>query len=347
MNTIHTIQSAYQKAENDKVQCLLCPHNCKLSEGQSGICKTRKNSEGLIYALNYGNLCSMSIDPVEKKPLYHFYPGEKIFSVATGGCNFRCLNCQNWLISQSSPESLTNYEIKPSQLIEQVSKQNCRMIAFTYTEPTIFFEYMLDTARIAKDLGIKTVLISNGYINQEPLLELIPYLDAANIDLKCFNDQTYKTLTGGRLEPVLQTLSCLKSKGIWLEITNLIIPELTDNLDMITEMCSWLKENEFENTPLHFSRFFPHYKLNNLPPTPVEKLIEAKRIAWKTGLNYIYIGNISQPQNENTICPFCQKVIVERDAYRLISIHIVHNRCAYCHNYIPGIWQQAIIQKKQ
>jgi len=274
------------------VRCLVCPHNCIVIEGKHGICKTKVNIEGVLFSIAYGNPCSISVDPIEKKPLYHFFPGSEIYSLAIAGCNFRCLNCQNWQISQSSPDECDFYEMTPLEVVGQAILNGTNSIAFTYTEPTVFYEYVFDTAKIAREKGLKTVLVSNGYINQQPLIDLIPYLDAANIDLKCFDDSVYHKLTGGRLHPVLETLKTIKSKGVWLEITNLIIPTWSDSPVMIKEMCNWLVDNGFSDTPLHFSRFFPTYKLLHLPPTPESILFKAKEIAEKAGIKFVYIGNL-------------------------------------------------------
>lgn len=275
-------------------RCLVCPHNCTILEGEHGLCKTKVNVEGELYTVAYGNPCSISIDPIEKKPLYHFFPGSETYSLAIAGCNFRCLNCQNWQISQSSPDECDHYKMTPQEVVAQALLKGTKIISFTYTEPTVFIEFVLDTAKIAHEMGLKTVLVSNGYINQKPLSYLCAYLDAANIDLKCFDDHVYHKLTGGRLQPVLETLKMIKSKGVWLEITNLIIPTWTDSPYMIQEMCKWLVDNGFSDTPLHFSRFFPTYKLSHLQPTPEEIVFKAKEIAEKSGIKFVYLGNMPQ-----------------------------------------------------
>ncbi|OFY43509.1 MAG: AmmeMemoRadiSam system radical SAM enzyme [Bacteroidetes bacterium GWF2_40_14] len=345
-----------------RVHCLLCPHNCIINVGRSGVCKTRVNKNGVLYTMAYGNPCSISVDPMEKKPLFHFFPGSGIFSLSTAGCNFRCLNCQNWSISQKAPSDLQYYDMKPQEVVAEALRHKSSnkelhitsSIAFTYTEPTVFFEYMYDIAREAHKQGVKTVMISNGYINRQPLLDLVPYLDAANIDLKCFDDAIYHKLTGGSLQPVLDTLKTLKERGVWLEITNLIIPSLTDDPDMIKAMCEWLAENGFADTPLHFSRFFPTFKLTQLLPTSPECLINSKEIAERAGLKYVYIGNLPYLRGENTHCPKCGKTLVEREGYRVtemkIETHIDKNfdadaaindstgLCGFCGEKIAGVW---------
>lgn len=321
-----------------KVQCHLCPHQCVLPPGKTGLCHTRINYEGELYTLAYGNPCSINIDPIEKKPLFHFHPGSAIFSLSTAGCNFRCLNCQNWQISQVSPRMAQHFDLAPSELIRQVLRYDTGSIAFTYTEPTVFYEYMLDTARAAHENHLKTVIVSNGYINKKPMAELLPWLDAANIDLKCFDDEIYRRLDGGRLQPVLDTLLMLKSGGVWLEITNLLVPGYTDSPDLILAMCEWLVANGFENTPLHFSRFFPNYQLKDVAPTEETALIHAKAIAEQTGMRYVYIGNVPDLHGENTYCPSCKQLLIERVGYRIKQNNIQQGRCSLCATPIPGVW---------
>ena len=328
-----------EKVEGNKVRCRICPHNCVIPDGKTGICRTRINRNGTLLSLAYGNPCSVSIDPIEKKPLFHFFPGEKIFSLATAGCNFRCLNCQNWQISQSAPDEISNYDLSPRDVIRQAELSGTRLIAFTYTEPTVFYEYMYDTARTAHSRGMKTVIVSNGYINREPLLELIPYLDGANIDLKCFDIATYHRLTGGQLQPVLDTLKILRENKVWLEITNLLIPSFNDKTEQIRSMCNWLADNGFIDTPIHFSRFFPNYKLTETPPTPIETLIEAKKTAEDAGLKFVYIGNTHQPNGENTSCPHCKRMIIGRTGFSVTENHVVKGKCRFCGTTIPGVWE--------
>ncbi len=292
LSTMHVVAKYQNKLEGQRVQCLLCPHFCVLNEGQTGICRTRQNVGGTLYSNAYGNACSVAVDPIEKKPLYHFLPGSRILSIATAGCNLRCLNCQNWSISQSSPSEIPAYEFSPETIVELALKEGTESIGFTYTEPTVFFEYMLETAKLARQKGIKTVMVSNGYINQEPLKELCAYLDAANIDLKVFDDLTYRKLTGAKLKPVLETLQILKSEYVWLEITNLLVLGFSDDPIKIQELCNWLVVNGFSDTPLHFSRFFPNYKLPESKPTPIELVNLACEIAKNSGIRRVYAGNM-------------------------------------------------------
>ena len=334
------ILSRYQeKTEGNRVRCHICPHNCLIPEGKQGNCHTRINREGTLWSMAYGNPCSVSINPIEKKPLFHFLPGENIFSLATAGCNFRCLNCQNWQISQSAPSEVKSYDLSPEEIVQQAESSGTRLIAFTYTEPTVFYEYMFDTASIAHERSLKTVVVSNGYINPDPLLELIPFLDGANIDLKCFDNNTYLKLTGGKLQPVLDTLITLKKKNVWLEITNLLIPAFNDNPKQIKAMCSWLADNGFTETPLHFSRFFPNYRLQDAAPTSVKLLLQAKQIAENCGIKYVYLGNIPQLSGENTICSHCGKTLIIREGFSVKENQLSKGKCRYCETAIPGVWE--------
>jgi len=261
-------ESPYSVVTPKGVKCQICPNHCILREGTDSICRTHIVKDGKLFTTAYGNPCSVHVDPIEKKPLFHFLPASSSFSIATAGCNLACLNCQNWEISQQSPAMMQNVELFPDNVVEDAIKTGCKSIAYTYSEPIAFYEYTLDTAKIARSKGVKNLFISNGYINEKPMRDLARYLDAANIDLKSFSGETYARFNGGSLQPVLNTLKILKEEGVWLEITNLIVPGWTDNMDMIKEMCDWLYKNGYQNQPLHFSRFFPLYKLSSLPFTP-------------------------------------------------------------------------------
>lgn len=328
----------YKKIDEQTVQCELCPRRCTLSEGQRSFCRVREFRGGKLYSLVYNQACAVHIDPVEKKPLFHFLPGSPIFSIATAGCNFRCKFCQNWQISQFPPEETVNYRLSPQEIIDETLKNNCPSIAYTYTEPSIFYEYMLDTAKIAKIRGIKNMYHSNGSLNPQPVQEISLYLDGANIDLKGFTQEFYSELCAGYLETVLETLKILKRNGVWIEITNLVIPPLNDNPQDIKQMCIWIKQNLGSDVPLHFSRFWPHYKLTNLAPTSTETLERARVIAQEAGLNFVYIGNVPGHPAENTYCPGCRKPVIERRGYTIVSNNIINGRCKFCGNDIPGIW---------
>lgn len=282
----------YTKLDNGNVKCLLCPHNCTLKNEQYGICKSRQNINGTLIATSYGNICSIGIDPVEKKPLYHFLPGTHTYSISSAGCNFRCLHCQNDGISQYHPNERTVYKLSPEQIVHNAKGNNCQSISYTYTEPTTFYEFMIDTAKVAKKDGLYNISVSNGYINEDPLRELCKYVDAFNIDLKYFSGHLYEKISGGDLDTVLKTLEIIKESGCWLEITNLIIPDVNDDIDIIKSMCIWLEENGFEDYPLHLSRFYPRYKMSDKDWTPIDTMYEAKKIAEDWGMKNVYLGNV-------------------------------------------------------
>jgi pyruvate formate lyase activating enzyme len=330
----------YQKLDNQSVQCQLCPRFCFIEPGRRGFCRVRENRDGILYSLVYAKPCAIHIDPIEKKPLFHFLPSSSAFSIATVGCNLKCVFCQNWHISQASPEEIDYTYLEPEELIERVLDSGSPTIAYTYTEPVVFYEYMLDTAKLARARGIKNVMHSAGHINEQPLRELCKYLDAANIDLKGFSQEFYGEMTLGNLDSVLRTLKILKEEGIWIEITNLILPGYNDDDKTIIKMCLWIKENLGVDVPLHFSRFWPMYKMLSLNPTPTATLEKAKRIAEDCGLKYVYIGNIPGHSAENTYCPNCGKVVIERTGYTIRGVHLDGlGRCEFCQEEIPGIWK--------
>ena len=334
-----SIEARYYSRTARGVKCRLCPTICNLKENEIGECRTRINIDGKLYCIAYGNPCAVHIDPIEKKPLYHFLPSSTAFSIATAGCNLACLNCQNWEISQRSPNETRNYDMMPEKVVEECKKNKCQSIAYTYSEPIAFYEYTYDTSVLAKKEGIKNVLISAGYINEEPLRELCKVIDAANIDLKSFDNKVYEMLNAGTLEPVLNTLKILHEENIWFEITNLIVPEWTDNLDMIKKMCDWLVENGLRDYPLHFSRFHPTYKLKQLPMTPSVTLEKARQIALDSGIKFVYIGNVPGTHADCTICNKCGKTIVERRGFTIISNNIIDASCKFCGEKIPGVWK--------
>jgi len=320
------------------LKCKLCPQACEIKEGKTGDCKTRQNFNGKLYTIVYGNPCAVHIDPIEKKPLHHFLPQSLAYSIATAGCNLSCLNCQNYTISQVGPHDTRNYDLMPEKVVEEAVKYKTRSIAYTYSEPVVFYEYVYDTAKIARLKGIKNVFISAGYINEQPLREICKYLDAANINLKSFKDEIYEMLNAGTLQPVLDTLKIMKEEGVWLEITNLVVPSWTDDMDMIKKMVDWLYDNGFKDTPLHFSRFHPDYKLTNLPSTPVDVLKQAYEIALNAGLNYVYIGNVPGSEGQNTYCPNCKKLLIERNGFQVLQNNIKKSKCAFCGTPIAGVW---------
>ena len=281
----------YKKLKNKTVQCQLCPHFCALKESEIGKCKARKNIKGKLTSLSYGKPIAINIDPITKKPIHMFLQGTKTFSIGTAGCTLKCLFCQNAEIAHASPEQFKTKFREPKEIVRLAEKYKCPSISYTYNEPVTEYEYMLDIAKLAKKNKIKNILVSNGYINQEPLKELCRYIDAANIDLKAFTDEFYRKTCKASLNPVLETLKTLKKEKVHLEITNLIIPTLNDNLKDVEKMCIWIKENIGKDTPLHFSRFFPIYQLKDIPQTPLSTLEKVKKIADKY-LSHVYLGNI-------------------------------------------------------
>jgi pyruvate formate lyase activating enzyme len=329
----------YRQLEDKNVQCQLCPNFCFIKPGQKGKCGVRVNSEGKLYSLVYARPVAIHIDPIEKKPFSHVMPGTKAFSIATPGCNLGCLFCQNWQISQAKPEESTVVYFPPEKVVAEALKNKCDTIAFTYTEPTIFYEYMLDTAKLAKKKGLKVVMHSCGYINPQPLKELLPYLDAANIDLKAYSRRFYRKMCQGELSSVLDTLVIIKKSGVWLEISNLIIPGKNDNPKMIQNMCVWIKRNLGTDVPIYFSAFNPQYQLQNIPPTPVDTLTIAGDIARREGLNYVYIGNIYGNAGESTYCPKCSALLIKRMGYNIIFNKLEQGSCPQCRTKIPGVWE--------
>jgi pyruvate formate lyase activating enzyme len=332
--------SYWSAIEDNRLQCLLCPRKCIIAPGQRGFCTVRINKEGKLYSLGYGNPVAIHIDPIEKKPFFHVSPGAPVYSLAVAGCNMRCVFCQNWQISQSKPDEAQSYKLSPEEAVDQVVQNNCRFIAYTYTEPTVFYEYMIDIARVAKIRGIKNTMHTCGYINREPLEELLKYMDAVNVDLKGFSGQVYSKIGQlAELGPVLETIKIIKSSGVWLEITCLLISGLNDEASKIKEMCEWIRQNLGTEVPVHFSRFMPAFRLVNLPPTPLEKLEQAYQIAKSVGLQYVYIGNVPGHPAESTYCPACGNLIVKRIGYKILEVNIKNGKCCFCGNKISGRWE--------
>lgn len=344
------------------VQCKLCPNGCMLEPEDRGRCRNRVNKNGTLYTLTYGAPCALHMDPVEKKPLFHFLPGTQTLSLAASGCGFRCLNCQNWDISQRKPEEtkdphgpalrprpadlsslslgdLARLSLFPEDVVALAQYTRSPSISFTYTEPTVSFEYLIDSARLARAAGLRTVWVTCGYIQAESLAELAPTIDAANVDLKSFRETTYRELNSGKLQPILDCLVALKRAGVWFEVTNLVVPTYTDDLEMIRRMCDWLLANLGPDYPLHFSRFRPEHKLTHLPPTPVSFLVAARDVARKAGLRYVYIGNVrGVPEAETTFCPGCGKAVVEREMYQVVRLDVAGGACRFCGTNIAGVW---------
>lgn len=329
----------YAKLDNQTVQCHLCPRNCVIPAGRRGFCGVRENRGGTLYTLSFAKAVSLTdTDPIEKKPLFHFLPSVKTLSVATAGCNLRCKFCQNWEISQRLPEEVDYTYLEPKDLVKMALSRQLPVLAYTYSEPTIFYEYMLEAAQEAKKAGLRNIMHSNGYINAEPLRKLAKYLDAANIDLKGFTEDYYAKLAEGTLDPVLKSLKILKEEGVHLEITNLILSGYNDDPETIKKMCTWIKDNLGADVPLHFSRAFPIYKLTSINPTPYEVLLRAREVAIGCGLKYVYIGNLAGNPYESTYCPKCGKMIIQRNGYFIAQDNIEEGKCKFCGEKIEGVW---------
>ncbi|MBU2623878.1 MAG: AmmeMemoRadiSam system radical SAM enzyme [Proteobacteria bacterium] len=331
----------YTKLGNKKVICGICPHRCQLSPGDRSVCRSKVNIDGTLYSLSYGNPCTKNVDPIEKKPLFHFKPRTKAFSLAAAGCNFRCLNCQNWEISQAKPGEVRHSELFPEDAVRAALETGSESIAYTYSEPISYFEYMIDIARLAKEKGLSNLWISNGYINKEPLLELCKYINGANVNIKSFSDDIYKKLNGGRLEPVLNTFRTLNDRGVHFEMTNLVVPGYVDDPEMVKRMCEWILTDLGPDHPLHFLRFTPLYKLDRLPPTPISTLENFRSIAMKEGIRYAYVGNVPNHEGINTYCHNCKKLIIERKGYLVPVYNLAGNRCKFCSTIIPGVWKKS------
>lgn len=324
------------------VRCDLCPHACALRPGERGSCRVRLNHGGKLVTLVYGKLVSANpYDPVEKKPLYHFLPGTRCFSVATAGCNLHCKFCQNWSISQLNPEDADPagvMDVPPERLVSAARDAGCRSIAYTYSDPVIFFEYARDSARLARAAGLKNILVTAGYINEKPLRELCRYTDAVNLDVKSFTEDFYKNVCGGSLAPVLAGLKTMLAEGVWVELTNLIVPTLNDDLEMVRRMCGWIAREAGPEVPLHFSRFHPMYRMTGLPPTPTEMLVRARDAARAEGLKFVYIGNVEAPGGGDTVCPGCGLAVIRRQGYQILEMNLKDRKCGACGRAIPGRW---------
>ncbi len=322
----------YERSPDNVVHCKLCSHRCSISENKKGVCHVRENRNGILYTLVYGRTIAQNVDPIEKKPLFHFHPGSVSFSIATPGCNFRCEWCQNADISQAPRERdiLTGAEASPEGIVSAAQRTGCHSIAYTYTEPTVFFEYVYDISRLAHKAGIANVWVSNGYMSGEMLEVLHPYLDAINVDLKAFRDETYRKYVGGRLQPVLDNLRKLRELGVFLEVTTLVIPGINDDEDELREAAGFISRELGVDTPWHISRFSPMYKMTYIPATPLKTLELARGIGVEVGLRYVYIGNVPGGGNENTSCFSCGRIVVERIGYQTKTVGLDGSRCGFC-----------------
>ena len=329
----------YKKLAKGKVQCELCPRSCVVTDGQRGYCRVRENRQGRLYSLVYGRPCTLHTDPIEKKPLFHVYPGSQAFSIATVGCNMACKFCQNWDIAQASPEDMKPSYQSPEKIAAAARKSGARTIAYTYTEPVVFAEYVHDCAVAGRKVGIESVMVSNGFITNKALKSLLPVLKAVKIDLKSFTQSFYADICEGQLQPVLDTLKRLADSGVWYEIVVLLIPTLNDSSDEIKRMAAWIVKNLSPDVPLHFSRYHPMYKMKNIPPTPPDTLRRARQIALAEGCHFVYIGNVPGEEAQNTVCPHCQAMLIRRYEYRIMENNIVQGACKACGKMIPGVWE--------
>ncbi len=328
-------EASYFERLNDKtIRCNLCPHHCLIKPGETGNCQVRKNVDGILYSLVYNNPISTSLDPIEKKPLFHFFPGSTTFSIATVGCNMHCKHCQNADISQATIDQYPSREMTPEKLVSEAKRSGAQSIAYTYTEPTIFYEYAFDIAKLAHNEGLKNVFVTNGYIEQKPLEDIAPFLDAANVDLKAMTDEFYHQICGAKLNPVLESIKRYYDLGIWLEITTLIIPDLNDGDQMLTNIAEFIADIDI-NIPWHVTGFYPTYRLKDRPPTSLSHLQKAVEIGKKAGLKYIYQGN--RGAGEDTFCPICHEVVIKRSGFSIAKNFIQNGKCPFCQTEIAGI----------
>jgi pyruvate formate lyase activating enzyme len=328
----------YDKLEDRRVQCHLCAHRCRIREGKRGVCYVRENRDGTLYTLVHGRTISQHVDPVEKKPLAHFYPGTTAYSIATVGCNFRCEWCQNASISQMPRQrhSIMGDEASPEQIVAAAKRSGCRSIAYTYTEPTIFFEYSYDTAILARRAGIANIYVTNGFMTEEMLETFDPHLDAANVDLKAFRDDTYRRYVGARLQPVLDSLRKMKDLGVWVEVTTLILPGINDDEQELRDAARFVAQELGPETPWHISRFHPTYQMRHLPPTPIATLWRAQKIGKSEGLRYTFVGNV--PGEANTECHNCGELLIRRSGYRIVANRVASGDvCPRCGTPVAGV----------
>jgi len=330
----------YNKLENKEIQCILCPRKCLVGDQERGYCGARENQEGIYYSLVYNHPCSIRPDPIENKPFYHFLPRSRAYSLAMAGCNMNCKYCQNWEISQARPEQIRSLTLSPEACVQQAAHYHCASMAYTYTEPVIFWEYMADIAANARAAGIKNTMISAGFIEEKPLRDLLPLLDAVKIDLKAFSEGFYKDVCRGRLEPVLHSLKIIRELNVWMEIVYLVLPTLNDDEKEIQALCQWIYQELGPEVPIHFSRFYPTYLMKNLPPTPVSTLTKLHKIARSQGLRYVYIGNVPGHRAESTYCPDCHHRLIHRKGYNVTIEALEKEKCRHCGTVVPGVWKK-------
>ena len=329
----------FRKLEDGKVQCRTCAHVCTIGPGKRGLCGVRENREGVLYSLVYEKAIAVNVDPIEKKPLFHFYPGTRAFSMATVGCNFRCDNCQNSDISQMPRESgrITGEQITPEDLVKEAVRHHCRTIAYTYTEPAVFFDYAYETATLAHQSGLKNIFVTNGYLSEEALGVITPCLDGANVDLKAFRDESYTSVCGARLKPVLDSILRMKEAGIWVEVTTLLIPGFNDSDDEVRDIARFIRDCD-PGIPWHISRFHPTYRMTDRPATPVETIQRACEIGVAEGLKTVYAGNIPGDEKESTFCYACGVKLITRRGFEVVENRLENGKCTDCGAEIDGIW---------
>lgn len=328
----------YEKLPYRKVKCKLCPRECLVDDRERGYCGVRENRNGVYYSLVHSRVVSAHVDPIEKKPFFHFLPGTLAFSLATAGCNVNCKMCQNWEISQVRPEQVRSTYLPPKKLAELAVRSGSKSIAYTYSEPVIFYEYMSDSAEAGRAAGVRSAVVSGGYIQEQPLKELSKRVDAIKVDLKAYSEKFYREVVSGELKPVLQALATMRKLGVWNEIVYLVVPTLNDADAEFLGLAKWVKSNLGLDVPVHFTRFHPQYLLKNLPPTPVKTLERAKAIADAEGLRYVYVGNVPGHPGENTYCPKCRRAVVERAGFTIRSLNLAKGKCRYCQETIAGVW---------
>jgi len=338
-NKLSSVEARYyEKLKEGGIECQLCPRRCMITDLERGYCGVRENRGDKYYTLVYGLPCALNIDPIEKKPLFHYHPGTTAFSLATAGCNSNCKFCQNWDISQTRPEMTRNIDLPPKEIISLCKDRKVQSIAYTYSEPVVFYEYMYDTAILGNENGIKSVMITGGYIEEKPLADLLPHLGAVKVDLKSISEKYYKEYIDAELKDVLKAILQVKESGVWLELVNLIVPTLNDSDDDLRGLAKWIKENLGSDTPIHYSRFHPQYLLKNLPSTPLETLKKAYDISISEGLEYVYLGNVPGHPAESTYCPKCRGLLIQRQGYRIRQNRLLNNSCPDCNHEIPGVF---------
>ncbi len=329
----------YEKLDSGILHCFLCAHHCKIPQGKFGFCRVRQNLEGVLYTYAFGEVIAAHVDPIEKKPFYHFLPGSSSFSVATVGCNFRCAFCQNWQISQrnirDNGESFGD-RLSPDEIVGLALKHSCRSISYTYTEPTIFFEYALEIAKLAKAKGLKNIFVTNGYMTKECLEMIAHFLDAANVDLKFFNEASYQKICAGSLKPVLETIELMHALGIWIEVTTLVVPGQNDSPKELKDIADFISGVD-NSIPWHISRFHPDYEFSDYLATPEEVLHAAQTLGRKAGLKYVYAGNV-YAWDDSTYCASCGKIVIKRDGFSVTENKISKGKCPYCKMHVPGVF---------